>query len=67
MKYSLTQGGLVVALAGLLVAQLGFSEACTNEVVDKFVPVIGALPGLIAAWIGRFRQGDVTPLGFKTE
>jgi len=61
MKYSLTAGGILVAIAGLLLGKIGFSEACSNEIVE-----IGfAAPGLLMAWIGRVRQGDVNILGFK--
>ena len=61
MKYSMTTGGILLAIAIPVLGSLGFSEICANEVV-----MVGlSLPGLITAWIGRVRQGDVTILGFK--
>ncbi len=64
-NYSLTTSGLIVMIVGSLIATLGFSEVCTGEIVDKLSPVIGSLPGLIMAWVGRFRQGDINIAGFK--
>ena len=61
MKYSLTTTGLLMALALPILGAVGFSEACANEVV-----LVGlALPGIITAWIGRVRQGDVNIFGFR--
>lgn len=61
MKYSLTISGLVAAVALPLIASLGFSDVCANEVLQ-----IGlTLPGIFIAWIGRVRQGDVNLLGVK--
>lgn len=40
---------------------IGFSEQCANEVV-----LVGlALPGLVMAWYGRYRAGDINLFGFK--
>lgn len=61
----MTQGGILVGVIGIIIAQVGFSDSCSVEVVDKLIPLIGALPGLVTAWIGRWRQGDVSPIGFK--
>lgn len=61
MKYSLTIAGLVAAIAVPSIASLGFSDVCANEVWQ-----IGlTLPGILIAWIGRIRQGDVNLLGVK--
>ena len=65
MKYSLTTGGLLVAVAGLVLVQYGFSDTCSDEIIAKASPLLGALPGIVMSWIGRVRQGDVTKLGFK--
>lgn len=61
MKYSLTIAGLVTAVALPFVASLGFSDLCANEIVQVGL----TLPGIIIAWIGRVRQGDVNLLGVK--
>lgn len=55
----------MLAVVGIVVGSLGFSESCSSELTAKLVPAIGAIPGLVTAWIGRFRQGDVTLAGFK--
>lgn len=46
-----------------LIAQIGFSEACSQEVLGIGVPWFLSLPGLITAYIGRVRQGDVNLFG----
>jgi hypothetical protein len=59
--FSLTQGGILVAVLGTVLVRFGFTEACSNEIVS----VAPLLVGGITAWIGRYRKGDITPLGFK--
>lgn len=51
-------------LGGTYVGTL-FSEECTTEIMAKLTPIIGALPGLVVAWIGRFKAGGITPLGMR--
>lgn len=65
MKYSLTTGGILVSVAGLFLVQYGFTEACSGEIMSKIGPILGALPGLVLAWIGRVRAGGVNALGVK--
>lgn len=60
-KYSLTIAGVVVSVAGTVLVQVGFSDACSNEII-KMAPVI---VGGIMSYIGRLRNGDVTVAGFK--
>lgn len=60
-NYSLTIAGLIGAIALPLLVNLGFSDGCANEIVTTLTP----LPGIIVAWIGRMRHGDVTLSGFK--
>jgi len=65
VKYSLTQGGILVAVVGTLVVQLGFSDSCSNEITQKLVDYAPLVIGGITAWIGRFRAGGVTMAGFR--
>lgn len=61
MKYSLTSGGILVAVVGTLLTQWGFSEQCGNELIQNTPLLIGS----IIAWIGRIRRGDINIAGFK--
>jgi hypothetical protein len=65
MNYSVTIAGIIGAIALPLLGQWGFSEACSHEILGVGLPTILALPGLITAYIGRVRQGDVNVAGFK--
>jgi hypothetical protein len=59
--YSLTQGGVLVSIIGTGLVYFGFSEQCSNELIQIAPVVIGGL----MSWIGRMRKGDVDALGFK--
>ena len=59
--YSLTQGGILLAVVGTAVMQLGFSESCTNELLQNVPLIVGSA----LAWVGRIRAGGVSVLGFK--
>jgi hypothetical protein len=65
MKYSLTQGGILIAVLGTLAVQFlgssGISETCSNELASTIPLLIGG----ITSWIGRYRRGGVTIAGFK--
>ena len=61
MKYSLTSGGILVAVVGTLLVKYGFSESCSNELVTNIPLLIGG----VMSWIGRVRAGGVNILGFK--
>lgn len=61
MKYSLTTGGILIAVVGTLLAKSGFSELCSNEIITNTPLVIGS----VIAWIGRVRKGDINMLGFR--
>ena len=61
MKYSLTQGGILLAVAVPLVMRVGFSESCSNELVTIILPLAGG----VVAWIGRWRKGDISIFGFR--
>lgn len=59
--YSLTQGGVLVAVIGTLLMRFGFSEVCSNEIVQLAPVFVGG----IMSWFGRFRVGGVNIAGFK--
>lgn len=61
MGYSLTTGGILLAVAVPLLARVGFSEVCANEVITIIIPLLGG----VLAWIGRVRIGDVNIFGFR--
>lgn len=61
MKFSLTYVGIITAVAVPLLAKYGFSESCSNELVNVAIPLIGAL----VAVIGRYRAGGVSILGVR--
>ena len=61
MSYSVTMGGILLAVGVLVLAKLGFSESCSSELVNVVLPHIG---GAIA-WFGRVRAGGVSVSGFK--
>jgi hypothetical protein len=60
-KYSLSALGVVLAIAGTLLANWGFSEGCTNEILTITPTLIG---GFIT-WLGLLRKGDMTLSGWK--
>jgi len=52
---SLTISGIIVSVAGSLLLKFGFSEVCSNEIIQLSPVAIGG----IMAWIGRVRKGDL--------
>lgn len=65
MGYSKEISGLLIAVAGIALVQFGFSENCSNEIVAKVSPLLGALPGIAIAWIARVGRGDISYGGFR--
>ena len=61
MNYSLTIGGVVVSILGTILVQVGFSEACTNEIVTMLPVVVGG----VMSYVGRYRNGGVDVFGRK--
>lgn len=61
----MTIGGILIAVGGTLLVQFGFSDSCSGEILSKLNPLLGALPGLVMAWIGRVRAGGITLGGFR--
>jgi hypothetical protein len=62
---SKTIGGIWLAVGGLVLVQFGFSDSCSNEIVAKLSPILGAAPGLALAWWARKKKGDVNAAGIK--
>lgn len=60
-NYSITMAGIIVAVGVPVLVKFGFSESCSNELVNYVIPLVG---GAIA-WFGRMRAGGVTVGGFK--
>jgi len=50
-----------VSVIGTAVMQLGFSESCTNELVQNVPLIVGSA----LAWVGRLKAGGVSVAGFK--
>lgn len=61
MNFSITYIGIIVAVGVPLLVKLGFSESCSNELINVVIPLIGA--GIAA--FGRFRAGGISALGVK--
>ena len=61
--FSLTQTGNYVALIGFFLGL--FKVNIATEEIGKFVEAAMILIGLIVSWVGRYRQGDLTLLGFR--
>lgn len=56
-NYSMTFVGLITLVLGLFIED----AAIVNDLAADLVQIIG----IIVAWYGRWRQGDVTILGAK--
>lgn len=72
MKYSLTQAGNLGQLVSVILLIVGFTKdpgeaQTTAEAIVTTIGAIGYIFSFLSAWIGRYRAGDVTPLGFKKE
>lgn len=65
MQYSVTIAGLVAAVGLPLLGQWGFSEACSQELLGVGVPYLLSLPGIVVAYFGRLKHGDIKISGFK--
>lgn len=64
-KFSLTIGGIIVAVGGSLLVQFGFTDGCSSEILAKIMPLLPVVVGGGMSYVGRVRMGDVTALGFK--
>lgn len=66
MFYSLTQSGNLATILGMIMLVLKFYNI--NIAQEELQTVIGGLlsiAGVIVSWIGRYRVGDLTKLGFR--
>jgi hypothetical protein len=61
MNFSVTIAGILLAVGVPMLVKLGFSESCSNEVVNYIIPLLGGA----LAWFGRVRVGDIKVSGFK--
>lgn len=61
--YSTTQGGNLVVLAAAL--SLIIKQIWHTEILPENIVTILTAVGVCISWYGRYRQGDVTKLGFK--
>lgn len=58
---SVTISGILISVLGFVVSK--FNLPVTTDEVEHFTAIAMQLGGLIIAWYGRWRQGDVTPIG----
>ena len=65
--FSLTQGGNLVALAGVILMVLRHYrvEFVTENELVAVLTGIFAIGGIVTSWIGRFRAGGITIGGFR--
>lgn len=66
--FSLTQGGNVGQFIGMVLVLTGMSqeEAVAGAVtLQAGFGILVYVGSFIAAWIGRFRKGDITLAGFR--
>ena len=61
MNYSSVFAFALVSLAGWL----GVSHIVTQDEVAMLIDNIIQVAGLIGVFIARYKQGNITPLGFK--
>lgn len=61
--FSLTHGGILVAVIGSAVAVFGLSQSCSSEVTTKLVEFAPVVVGGVMSWIGRMRATGPTTLG----
>mgnify|MGYP001588901041 CR=1 FL=1 len=65
-KFSVTQSGNLIALAGFIVMVLHHYQI--NIAQEDIVAILGGIitiVGIARSWYGRYRQGDLTLAGFR--
>jgi hypothetical protein len=67
MNYSLTIAGIIVAVLGRLGQNVGVhTDSVTVENLQVVLTVGMQVVGVVLAYIGRIRHGDITLWGQKT-
>lgn len=67
MNYSVTMLGILVAVGVPILAKIGFSDECSNQLINVVVNYLTPLVGAVIAWVGRVNAGGVTMAGFKVK
>lgn len=62
---SLTISGLIVLVVSMLAQQAGFDVQLDEGSVDTTLATLAQVFGILMAWVGRFRQGDVRWFGAR--
>ena len=67
-KQSLTITGLIVAILAIVFQKIGLpiTDGVMNDLIQKILELstqVAEVLGIILAWYGRYRQGDVNPFG----
>lgn len=60
---SVTITGLIVTILSAIVVQSNID--IPQENLNSFVETFGILIGIVIAWYGRFRQGDISIFGTR--
>lgn len=64
MNFSVTIAGLIIFGVTWVAKQLGV-EAPSHESLETTIATVVQVFGLLMAWYGRYRQGDITWYGAK--
>lgn len=62
---SVTIAGLIVTLISIIAKWLDWNVPWTSDELSEFLVGFLTLAGLIIAWFGRWRKGDIGLLGIK--
>lgn len=57
--------GLVIAIAGTILVQFGFTDVCAGEITTKIASILPLIIGGGMAWRGRVKAGGVSWLGIR--
>ena len=65
MSYSLTATGLLITVLAFIFQQLKIDISGVE--IEQVASIIAQLLGILIAWYGRIRKGDLSLLGFRKE